>query len=150
MTGVEPGLLSSSERDRRRTWNCRSATVPRVPQHPFSWSRGSARRLAFALRKLELSTTAQPMKTKSNKITDRSARKVCSILAAVISWLLLALILIVTTESSFADSGIWVCNAKGSDGDWNFNDTSAGTNWAGGIVPNGPGNTATFNTSDIT
>src|SRR4029453_5854502 len=95
--------------------------------------------------------TAEPMKTRPNKITDRSARKLSSILAAFITWLLPALILFVATESSFAASGTWL--ATPVNGDWNFVGIEA-SNWTDNngnfVVPNGSADTATFGFSNIT
>src|SRR6266481_5076137 len=90
--------------------------------------------------------TAEPMKTKHIKITNRPAKKLRCILAAFITWLLPAFILIVTIESSFADSGTWLGSLNG---DWNFVEAGL-TNWTGNVVPNGPADTATFATSNIT
>jgi fibronectin-binding autotransporter adhesin len=110
--------------------------------------------------------TAEPMKTRPNKITDRNARKLSSILAAVIPWLLPALILFVATESSFAADATWVGGQGGPDhvGDWNFREPTpvpgfpgpgpnfpGQTNWnPNTTIPNGSGDTATFATSSIT
>src|SRR5436189_1397984 len=90
--------------------------------------------------------TAEPMKTKHIRITNRPAKKLRCILAAFITWLLPAFILIVTVESSFADSGTWLGSLNG---DWNFVETGL-TNWTGDVIPNGPKDTATFATSSIT
>src|SRR5262245_62002514 len=54
------------------------------------------------------STSAEVMKTKATKITEGTARKLSSILAAFIAWLLPALVLVLTVESSQADSATWV------------------------------------------
>jgi outer membrane autotransporter protein len=91
--------------------------------------------------------TAEPMKTKHIKITNRAAKKLPCILAAFITWLLPVLVLIPTIESSFAASGTWV---GGIDGDWNLFDPEFGSNWTGNVVPNGPSDTATFAVSRIT
>src|SRR5205823_8280163 len=59
--------------------------------------------------------------------------------------LLLALILIVTTESNFAASGTWEGDFNG---DWNFVLKPSGfSNWTGDVVPNGSMDTATFESS---
>jgi outer membrane autotransporter protein len=92
--------------------------------------------------------TAEPMKTKHIKITNRTARQLRCILAAFITGLLPVLVLILTIESSFAQSGTWVGEFNG---DWNFVEISTGeTNWTGNVVPNGPADTATFESSNTT
>src|SRR5438552_2876107 len=92
------------------------------------------------------------MKTRANKITDRRAGKLSSILAAVIPRLLPALVLILTIESSSADSATWVGGQGGPDhvGDWNFTQIEGPTNWnPDTTIPNGAGQTATFGVSDF-
>jgi outer membrane autotransporter protein len=90
------------------------------------------------------------MKTKHIKITNRPARKLRCILAAFITWLLPALLLIATIESSFAESATWLVDPQSQDGDWNFVGSEGETNWTGDVVPNGPDDTATFAFSNIT
>jgi outer membrane autotransporter protein len=90
------------------------------------------------------------MKTRANKITDRRARKLSSILAAFITSLLPALILIVTIESSFGASGTWLLDPNSGDGDWNFVGIKGITNWTNNVIPNGPNDVATFESSNIT
>ena len=105
------------------------------------------------------SMTPCPLKRRPNKITDRNARKLSSVLAAVLP----ALILIATIECSFADSGTWVGNVGGSGGNWNFFTSPVTTgvrftsNWVGStgqfVMPPGsnPGmDTATFESSGTT
>src|SRR5713101_7697815 len=121
---------------------------PRPPK-PFISSHGSARLLAYPLRNRQSSMTAEPMKTKHIKITNRPAEKLPGILATFISWLLPALVLILTIESSQAESATW--KASPFDGDWNFFDPKFGvTNWTGDVIPNGSADTATFDVSDTT
>ena len=92
--------------------------------------------------------TAEPMKTKHIKITNRTARELRCILAAFITWLLPALVLILTIESSLADSATWVANRfeRGLE----FPESMGRHNWTGNVVPNGPDDTATFASSSIT
>jgi hypothetical protein len=87
------------------------------------------------------------MKTKASKITEGSARKLSSILAASITWLLPAFVLILPIESSFAESASWLEDPF--SGDWNFVGIKGETNWTGNVVPNRPADTATFASSNI-
>jgi outer membrane autotransporter protein len=106
--------------------------------------------LAYPLSNRQSSMTAKPMKTKANKITNWPAKKIPCILAAFITWLLPVLVLVLTIESSFAESATW--KATPFDGDWNgiFFGKRFQTNWTGNVIPNGPEDTATFATSSIT
>jgi len=76
------------------------------------------------------------MQTEHIKITTRTVRELRCSLATSMTGLLPALILILTIESSFADSASWTGDV---DGDWNIGD-----NWVPNRVPNGPADTATF------
>src|SRR5215472_15789387 len=89
------------------------------------------------------------MKADDIKTANRSGRKLPCILAAFITWLLPALLLILTTESSQADSATWLEDPF--NGDWNFIDLPTNlSNWSTpGGFPNGPTDTATFATSNI-
>ena len=81
------------------------------------------------------------MKTNHIKTPNRSSKKSPCILAASATWLLPALVLILMIESSQADSATWV-GSTDAGGDWNTPD-----NWTPATVPNGLGDTATFDTS---
>ncbi len=89
--------------------------------------------------------TAEPMKTKHIKITNRAAQKPPCILAAFITWLLPALVLILTIESSRADSFTWSPPIPLPFGCWNDN-----ANWNPMHAPNGATDTAVFGSSNIT
>src|SRR5262249_31104116 len=88
------------------------------------------------------------MKADDIKIANRFGSKLPCILAAFITWLLPALLLILTIESSHADSATWL--ATPFNGDWNFVGIGGQTNWTGNVVPNGSADTATFATSSTT
>ena len=85
------------------------------------------------------------MKAKHIKIANRSAEKLPCSPIAFITLLLLALILIATIESSFADSATWIATPPPNSGDWND-----AANWSMGGPPNGSADTATFASSDVT
>jgi outer membrane autotransporter protein len=100
---------------------------------------------------------AEAVKTKYIKITNRPAKKPPCILAAFITWLLPAFVLILPIEFSFAASGTW--RIAPTNGNWNFISgapvAAIVTNWTNGInyvIPNGPNDVATFgfsNTTDV-
>jgi len=77
--------------------------------------------------------------------TTRSNRSVLLrfIKATFMAGLLPALVLLFSVQSSLAGSATW--NQNPTSGDWN---TAA--NWTPATVPNGPSDTATFGTSDVT
>ena len=81
------------------------------------------------------------MKADDIKIANRSGRKLPCILAPFIAWLLTALLLILTIESSQADSATWALNPFNSE--W-----GSAPNWVPVTVPNGPQDTATFDRSN--
>src|SRR5947207_11076703 len=83
------------------------------------------------------------MKADDFKIANRSGRKLPCILAPFIAWLLPALLLILTIESSQVGRSTSAFNPIG--GDW-----GTAADWVPMTVPNGPNDTATFATSSIT
>jgi outer membrane autotransporter protein len=85
--------------------------------------------------------TTEPVKTKHINITTQTVRELRCILAASITGLLPALVLLLTIESSFAGSATWIACCSG---DWN----NAG-NWSSGGPPNGSGDTATFDATPM-